>query len=78
MEEIRYRITCPASGKLKHFTSLSKLMDCYTAKELVTMMEDEEKSSLKTSVCVVLNSEVIGHVSLNKTFNNLFKVPIAE
>ncbi len=78
MEEIRYSITCPASGKLMHFTSLNKLIDCFTAKELMAMMKEEENSSLKTDVRVVLNSEVIGSVSLNKIFLNLFKVEHLE
>ena len=74
MEEIKYRVICPASGKFMHFTSLNKLIDCFTAKELMAMMKKEESSPTKTHVAVILNSEVIGYVSLNKIFNNLFKV----
>ncbi len=41
MEEIKYRVICPASGKFMHFTSLNKLIDCFTAKELMAMMKKE-------------------------------------
>lgn len=78
MEEIRFRVTCPASGKLIHFTSLSRLISYFSPNELLQMLEDEEKSSLKRSVTVVLNSEVIGYVSLDKVYNNLFVIEGAQ
>ncbi len=78
MEDIRYRVQFSQNGKFYHFTSLSELMNHFTAKELMSMMKEEEKSLTKTSVAVVLNSEVIGRVSLNKIFLNLFKVPFVE
>ncbi len=73
MEDVRYRVVDPANGKFQHFTTLNNMMNHFTGRELISMMKNEESSATKTDIAVVLNSEVVGYVSMSKVFNNLFK-----